>query len=653
MPVFLRKCAVVCMAAVLSLVTVGCLDWEEDIPPEEQGNASDTYTLMLYMCASDLESECGFATEDLNEIMYGYTAGNLNVIVQTGGTAEWQNTVVADDRCQRYQVTEDGLELVDDSLGMQNMADSATLTDFIQYCSSNYAADHYGLVLWDHGGGVVGGYGYDENFGGDSMSLTEMSRALGDASVHLDMLGFDACLMANFETCLMAAPYADYLIASEEPEPGCGWYYTDWIGKLSENCGIPPKRYGRQIIDDYITESGWDSPSMYSTLGMFDLQQVTQKLLPALSQFSDDAVQQLSAGEYRRISQSRSNTRAVYQSELDHIDLLDYAQHSQSETADQLEQAVSDCVVYYRETENGSGDNGLSILFPYYDLSALDMLEEMYQTLGYDDAYPAFLEQFANVMAGGQISVSGFSNTQNHAAASEYSGFQWFDADAGYDESYYETYSADLSLLETTEVDGRCVLELSEEDWEIVNDAAMQMFAVYDGFYVDMGLDDYCEFDDYGNLIVEYDQTWVALDGQVVPFFHESYTSDGDSFFTCGSVPCVYNGIDAEIVLVWDTEHPSGYAAGVRPVYTDSVVAKGLYDICDGDTFQVYYDIYDEDLNYVETMTLDDEIFTVQDSLEVGYADAAEQLGDTFIYYVLEDIYNNTYYTDSIAYLEE
>ena len=653
MPVFLRKCAAVCMAAVLSLVTVGCLDWEEDIPPEEQGNASDTYTLMLYMCASDLESECGFATEDLNEIMYGYTAGNLNVIVQTGGTAEWQNTVVADDRCQRYRVTEDGLELVDDSLGMQNMADSATLTDFIQYCSSNYAADHYGLVLWDHGGGVVGGYGYDENFGGDSMSLTEMSRALGDASVHLDMLGFDACLMANFETCLMAAPYADYLIASEEPEPGCGWYYTDWIGKLSENCGIPPKRYGRQIIDDYITESGWDSPSMYSTLGMFDLQQVTQKLLPALSQFSDDAVQQLSAGEYRRISQSRSNTRAVYQSELDHIDLLDYAQHSQSETADQLEQAVSDCVVYYQETENSSGDNGLSILFPYYDLSALDMLEEMYQTLGYDDAYPAFLEQFANVMAGGQISVSGFSNTQNHAAASEYSGFQWFDADAGYDESYYETYSADLSLLETTEVDGRCVLELSEEDWEIVNDAAMQMFAVYDGFYVDMGLDDYCEFDDYGNLIVEYDQTWVALDGQVVPFFHESYTSDGDSFFTCGSVPCVYNGIDAEIVLVWDTEHPSGYAAGVRPVYTDSVAAKGLYDICDGDTFQVYYDIYDEDLNYVETMTLDDEIFTVQDSLEVGYADAAEQLGDTFIYYVLEDIYNNTYYTDSIAYLEE
>lgn len=653
MPNLFQKCTAVCMAAALGLMSVGCLDWEEDLPAEEQGNASDTYTLMLYMCASDLESEGGFATEDLNEIMYGYNAGNLNVIVQTGGTAEWQNTVIADDRCQRYRVTEDGLELVDDSLGMQNMADGTTLTDFIRYCSSNYTADHYGLVLWDHGGGVVGGYGYDENFDGDSMSLTEMSHALEDAEVHLDMLGFDACLMANFETCLMAAPYVNYLIASEEPEPGCGWYYTDWIGKLSKNCGIPPESYGRQIIDDYIRESSWNSPSMYSTLGMFDLKQVTQKLLPALNQFSDDAAQQLSAGEYRKISQSRSNTRAVYQSDLDHIDLLDYARHTQSETASQLEKAISECIVYYRETANGSGDNGLSILFPYYDLSVLDMLKEMYQILGCDDAYPAFLEQFANVMAGGQISVSGFSNTQNHAAANAYSGFQWFDVDAGYDESYYETYSADLSLLETTEVDGKWVLELSEEDWEIVNAAAMQMFAVYDGIYVDMGLDDYCEFDDYGNLIVEYDQTWVALDGRVVPFFHESYTSDGDTFFTCGSVPCIYNGIDAEIVLAWDTEHPSGYAAGVRPVYADSVAAKGLYEIQDGDTFQVYYDIYDEDLNYVETTTLDDEIFTVQGSLEVGYADASVQLGDTFIYYVLEDIYNNTYYTDSIAYLEK
>lgn len=51
----------------------------------------------------------------------------------------------------------------------------------------------------------------------------------------------------------------------------------------------------------------------------------------------------------------------------------------------------------------------------------------------------------------------------------------------------------------------------------------MQTFAIGDGYYIDMGLDDYCEYDDAGNLIVEYDETWVALDGVVVPFFYEDH----------------------------------------------------------------------------------------------------------------------------------
>ena len=97
------------------------------------------------------------------------------------------------------RVTEDGLELVDDSLGMQNMADSATLTDV-------YPILQQQLRCRSLRAGAVGSRRWcgwrllamTENFGGDSMSLTEMSRALGDASVHLDMLGFDACLMAKF-----------------------------------------------------------------------------------------------------------------------------------------------------------------------------------------------------------------------------------------------------------------------------------------------------------------------------------------------------------------------------------------------------------------------------------------------------------------------
>ena len=75
--------------------------------------------------------------------------------------------------------------------------------------------------------------------------------------------------MATLETCLMASYHADYMIASEETEPGCGWYYTNWIESLSADCSLSPEVYGKQIIDDYVENCYEDSPSMYSTLAMF------------------------------------------------------------------------------------------------------------------------------------------------------------------------------------------------------------------------------------------------------------------------------------------------------------------------------------------------------------------------------------------------
>lgn len=42
----------------------------------------------------------------------------------------------------------------------------------------------------------------------------------------LDMIGLDACCMATLETALVLSPYADYMVASQEMEPSCGWDYT-------------------------------------------------------------------------------------------------------------------------------------------------------------------------------------------------------------------------------------------------------------------------------------------------------------------------------------------------------------------------------------------------------------------------------------------
>ena len=124
-----------------------------------------------------------------------------------------------------------------------------TLTGFIQWCNQNYPANRRELIFWDHGGGSISGYGYDEkNPGSGSMTLSGINQALKNAGVTFDFIGFDACLMATVETALMLDDYADYMIASEETEPGVGWYYTNWLTELSADPSMSTLEIGKREI---------------------------------------------------------------------------------------------------------------------------------------------------------------------------------------------------------------------------------------------------------------------------------------------------------------------------------------------------------------------------------------------------------------------
>ena len=203
-----------------------------------KGNGNDIVTLMVYICGTDLESEAGMASNDIVEMTKAKLSDKVNIIICTGGAKKWQIQGISNSVHQFYKVDSSSGQLVrlEDNRGSKPMTDPATLTDFIKYCAQNYPANRNELILWDHGGGSVTGFGYDEKNGnGDSMTLAGINTALKNAGVTFDFIGFDACLMATAETALVLDNYADYLIASEETEPGIGWYYTNWLTKLSSN----------------------------------------------------------------------------------------------------------------------------------------------------------------------------------------------------------------------------------------------------------------------------------------------------------------------------------------------------------------------------------------------------------------------------------
>lgn len=202
---------------------------------------AESWSVFVYMCGSDLETNYGAASADIAEMLDARASDKITVIMQTGGARQWQNSVVPSDRLVRY-LLKDG-DLISLGEGPQvSMGDGRTLFEFIAFCQENYAADHQILLIWDHGGGSVFGFANDENFDFDSVSLGELRSALssvyGDkiAKKPFDIIGFDACLMATADTAASIAPYADYMVASQELEPGNGWQYTRWLNALAKNC---------------------------------------------------------------------------------------------------------------------------------------------------------------------------------------------------------------------------------------------------------------------------------------------------------------------------------------------------------------------------------------------------------------------------------
>ena len=96
--------------AVFMILVMGCALTACDEEEAADGQTADTaseaeegsWSIYWYLCGSDLESGGGFATYDLSELMEVELPENVNVVIETGGSSEWQNDVVDADHLQRW-----------------------------------------------------------------------------------------------------------------------------------------------------------------------------------------------------------------------------------------------------------------------------------------------------------------------------------------------------------------------------------------------------------------------------------------------------------------------------------------------------------------------------------------------------------------------
>ena len=127
------------------------------------------------------------------------------------------------------------------------------LYEFVSTTMQDYPAEQYALILWDHGGGCISGFGTDERdsevdengdlkTSGDSAEIRadhirktfgKLKEDMGESWQEFAFAGFDACYMADVDDVLAWQDYTRYFIASEATEAGDGWYYIPWMYTLS------------------------------------------------------------------------------------------------------------------------------------------------------------------------------------------------------------------------------------------------------------------------------------------------------------------------------------------------------------------------------------------------------------------------------------
>lgn len=336
------------------------------------------WAVYWYLCGSDLESNGGFATTDLSEMMEVHLPENVNVVIQTGGAAVWQNDQMDPEKLQRWLYNSEGLQLIEEQ-DTANMGDAQTLYEFLAFANENYPADKVAVTFWNHGGGSVSGAAFDELHGLDSLDLAEMYQAFdavwpADAEhPALELVGFDTCLMATVDVASTFQGFAKYLVASEEVEPGNGWLYSGWLGALAENTDMDGAALGTAICDTYYQGCEAVGTQDQTTLSVTDLSRL-EPLLEAYESFGQEALAAAAEdpGFFAELGRAaaRSENYGGNTREQGYTNMVDLG-HLARQTAWMLPSAqrvcdaLTDCVIYQVGGPYRAEATGLSCYYSY------------------------------------------------------------------------------------------------------------------------------------------------------------------------------------------------------------------------------------------------------------------------------------------------
>jgi len=266
------------------------------------------WTFMVYLDADNSLESAGI--DIFLKMASVNSSSQVNVVVQMDRIPDYDDRYGNWTDCKRFNITKGVTPTPENAilnLTEVDMGDPNTLKDFVNWTISNYPANYYCLVLWDHGTGCMG-ICFDVTSGGNNLTLPELSQASSGLPSIMDVVLIDACSMGMAEVAYQIKDYANVLVSPE----GIGWApapYDTYLSNLVSDSSMSPRDFSAKVVNDYI-DWCWSidvSQIPNATMSAIDLTKIA-----GLTETIDDFAINLREKEtlcHEQISQARNLTQ--------------------------------------------------------------------------------------------------------------------------------------------------------------------------------------------------------------------------------------------------------------------------------------------------------------------------------------------------------
>ena len=624
---------------------------------EEIPMGDGDWTIFVYLCGSDLESDGGAASSDIEEAFAARGSGQVKVVYQTGGSYFWYQNI-NENRVQRYLLEDGDLTLVDEK-PEANMGAASTLADFLSWGVANYPSERMGLILWDHGSGSINGVCFDEQYDYDSLTLGELDHALNQVydqmTDRFEFIGFDACLMSTLETANVLTPYARYMYASQEMEPGSGWDYTSLLNNLAANPDQDGAQLGEKVCREYYdhcADYGFGSQRS-ATFSIIDLSKIDDVLI-SMNEAFRVVYEQGDLGDVTRAvleadSFGGNSVSEGYSNMLDLGNILDQLSGYGQEVRD-ASQTLQSCVLY---TMNGRLHKNASGLSVYYPVSIQGSEElKIFSRICPSNYYYALIDKIAYGAENG--SAADYDNSTLLSDMADIN--EWLGEESGFtgDVSTNAGEFADIEIgqMGVSDIyfdeDGIYTVSFDNMDELAYACCSVGMDDDADGFFY-LGTTEEVIYDIDRNCVTDnFDGSWPCINDNLLALELVN-TTDSCSIYTCNVL--LNDEFETNLRIEYDWEYDEWSVIGIWDGIDEEtgMASREVYELQEGDVITPAYYWFsvddDEDWYYGDDIVVDGD-------LEITY----EYLPEGVYYYCFElhDIYGNVYYTPfTLQYVDE